>query len=252
MEAKNCAALKNQILFKNLQVQVEQVNLPNTPFLASVEYKNIDKVWIKVSRVDENLPAKLDRKHGDEYLTALRKLEGKTWTQELPNDGYYNNHRTEIKIPELPIGQYVILIADNSGFHGNNEATAVVFTHVSNIAYSARNNSDGSNTFVITDRTTGQPLQGIQAEFMERNYNSILRLNEFKKIGTAISDKNGFITTQISSRNGYEVRFSKGDDVLRLRDYFYSHSRHRQNRNRTSTHFFLDRAIYRPGPNRLF
>ena len=45
---KQCRNLQIQIERKNLRVQMEQVNLPNEPMLASISYKNIKKVYGKI------------------------------------------------------------------------------------------------------------------------------------------------------------------------------------------------------------
>ena len=100
-------------------------------------------------------------------------------------------------------------------------------------------------------RETGVPLEGVTAEFYIDKYNPIKRDREFKKVSESQSDNLGFVYSSMENNESFQVKFSYGKDVLFLNDRF-SDYRYTQNNQQILTHFFLDRAIYRPGQTIYF
>ncbi len=252
--AQNCKSLITKIASKELSLNVEEVNVPGKPFLGFVEYKNIKKVYLKVIKLDEKAQDKIDKMRRRDYMDFFNSLKPqKVWSVDLPNDGDFHKHSTEIKFDELGFGLYLILISNNDQFSDQNNATGFAFTHISTLAYWSRTASDGALEFFVMDRRSGEPIEGAKAEFFKRNYNSILKLNEWSKVGTFESDKEGYINAQVKSDRSVQARFSRGEDILRLNHTYYSYSnRNRQRNSVQKTHFFLDRAIYRPGQTIYF
>ncbi|MCO6491642.1 MAG: alpha-2-macroglobulin [Phaeodactylibacter sp.] len=252
--ARQCGQLRSQLLRETLELKVEEVNLPQQPLLASVAYRNVPKTFFRVIKLEEKERFELDNNRPEELfqdLAARKPL--KEWDVELPDDGDHQEHVTEIAVEGLPFGFYAILIADNNRFAFSEQAVGYLFTNVSELGHFSRHGSEDGVEFLMLHRETGAPLEGVLAEFFTTKYNREARRQERVKIGQSRSDKEGFVRPDVSENTYFQVRFSKGQDVLFFQDGFSSYrgSRNQPRRN-LATHFFLDRAIYRPGQTIYF
>ncbi len=257
--AHQCTALKVQIDQKSLSFQTEQVNLPNNPFLSLVQYRNMGKVWMKVIPFDEERETRLEKMRSERdankkilpYFNSFEPL--KQWIENLPTDGDFRQHAAEVKIDGLPFGKYLVMVSDNPEFSDEQGIAGYLFTHVSRMGNWYRTDENGQSTFVVFDRESGAPLEGVKAEFFVRRYNSIFRKNEFKKVSVVTSDENGFLQPLLNEKDyNYQVRFSRGKDVLFLKEGYSNYFYHSEQQPFTTTHFFLDRAIYRPAQTIYF
>lgn len=251
---KQCRNLQIQIERKNLRVQMEQVNLPNEPMLASISYKNLEKIHGKIIRLDEKDKRKMQEL--DEYKKKLSFLNElipvKTWNNNLPQVGDYREHVVEVKVDALPLGFYIVMVSDNSEFSVQQKAVSFLFIHVSNLSFWTRRDESNQNEFHVVHRKTGEPMNRVKANYFVRNYNSQSRKYEYLDRGEGFTDQDGYLKPVIGNREQFEIRWSKGDDALNLEEsfsnYFYKHNK----RKRRQISFFLDRAIYRPGQTVYF
>lgn len=251
--AKHCKNLQANLLRKELQVEVEQVNLPESPILASISFKNVPKAFIKVVAVEYEERNGLRRKSNKAIIKSLnnrRAIQQKTI--DLPQEGDYRRHRTEIDLSGLSFGYYAILISNNSEFSGENGTVGYAFTHISKLANWSRTNRSNRPEIVVVDRRSGQPLEGVMGELYQRNYNASTRDYERKKTGFAISNKDGYLDLPVYERSNFQLKLIKGEDVLFLDDNYASYFYNQPGPPITHTHFFLDRAIYRPGQTVFF
>lgn len=266
-----CQNLIKEIKTKELRLEMVEVNLPNKPFLSYVRYKNIDKLYWKVIKTDlkeiEEFYRKSSRKpnyRAEELHRYLAKKALHEWTTELPNDGDYQYHSVEAKIPALPFGKYIILVSPDPGFSTENNAIAYEYTDISNIAYMHRSNQEkGSTSFYIKHRETGKALSNVEAQVWFQVYNYKKGEYEVLDGGKYRSDAEGFFEIPYQNqekRRSFYVDFSYGEDQLSTRDagdygydtqfgnYRYTYEKRKSLR----TSFFLDRKIYRPGQTVYF
>ena len=247
--AKQCQNIIASITRKHIDLKTEQVNIPNEPILAAITFQNIEQAYVKVVRLGYEEQQALNRENRE---TVLKKLNAKevirTQAFKLPQEGDFHQHIAELDLGELPTGTYAVMVSDSEAFSDKGHAVGHAFFHVSNIAFWSKSGDDGKAQLVVVDRTTGDPIKGVIAELYAREYNALSRKNVFKKIATQQSDKDGFIAPDIKENVHFQVKLIHGEDVLYLDDAF-SNYRHRdyQGPANVHTHFFLDRAIYRPG-----
>ncbi|MCB9035211.1 MAG: hypothetical protein H6557_01165 [Lewinellaceae bacterium] len=249
-----CGQLRSQLLRKTLEFKVEEVNLPSQPALASVSYRNVKEGYFRVVKLEDRERESLENNRPEELFRSLAARKPlKSWSVKLPDDGDLQEHATEISIESLPLGYYAILAADNSGFAFAEQAVGYLFTTVSELSYFNRRSSENGIEFLMLHRQTGAPAEGVLGEFFTNQYNRKERRQERVKIGEARSDKDGFIRPDISDNTFFQARFSKGEDVLSFQDGYSSYRSSRRDKQRNlATHFFLDRAIYRPGQTIYF
>jgi uncharacterized protein YfaS (alpha-2-macroglobulin family) len=251
--APQCRSLLEQIRRPELEMMVEEVNLPGRPFPARLEYRNVKQATFRLIALSEADRDSLENKNLMEMAGYLRQKKSlREWSQALIDVGDHQRHAAEMKIDAAPLGLYAMLVGDEKSFNPEKNIVGVVVFHVSNLGYFSRRDENNRTEFVLVDRQNGAALEGVKAEFFTSEYNYSTRRSQRKKIGEAKSDAQGFIRPSLPQQVYYQVKFSKGDDVQFFGDGFSNYSRSSRRRDQQTTHFFLDRAIYRPGQTIYF
>lgn len=264
--AINCNVLKAEIKAHSIDFMTEKVNLPNEPFRALVNYKNLKTVYARIVQMDINKYNKsIDRYYGEKLIEQYLKLSPvKEWTVELPDDGDYQLHSTEIRIPELPSGHYVILIGSDKSFSYKNNGVAYSAVWISTISYvNRRNQSNGSYDFYVQHRSSGMPLKNVTAQLYYEKYNSLLRRYEYVNAEKYTTDENGFFNIPpVEDYRNISIDFTyntvspagkEETDHLQTDNGIYQYKTSKQEKQKhPKTFFFLDRAIYRPGQTVYF
>jgi len=262
--ASNCRTLLTGITQKSLSFNVERVNLPNQPFLALINYTNLAKageksakVYFRIATLDYEKYKKFRRKYyGEEQIKELFSIS-KTVSETdylLPDEGDFNPHSAELKLPPMKTGLYVVFASTSADFSTDGNAVAYTITSFSDLAFSSRQEEKGNRGFVVVSRSSGTPLQGVKAQLWEEYYNYTSREYDLRKSGVYTSDENGqFSVKGKLERENYVVQLNYNGDELFTDNSFYSYYYGEQRTPKTKiTHFFTDRAIYRPGQTIYF
>jgi uncharacterized protein YfaS (alpha-2-macroglobulin family) len=256
--AKNCRFLIERIKQPSLFITSNYASIPNKPSLALVSYQNLTKVYFRLVKIDPETDRDLQEKQMEVRLAKYLSLKAqKTWEQLLPDDGDYRSHSTEIRIPELKPGYYVLLASNDASFPNKSAIVTATTFWASNISYLSRKNLNGDNEIVVLDRNSGQPLSGIKVQSFYREYKPGTRKYESVAGEVFVSDKSGMVNIPAKGENWrnnqFYLVFSSKTDLLITESYFSGYS-YRNNEPKTSveTHFFTDRAIYRPGQTIYF
>jgi uncharacterized protein YfaS (alpha-2-macroglobulin family) len=263
---------QQELLTKEVTAQVEQVNVPSKPFRAFVSYKNFTKLYwrilpttreeVRAERKKWNRNYDVDRE--EKFLSHfIAKPYVKSGEVQLPDDGDLQAHSAEIKLEGMPEGDYMILLSPRADFSTNNTSLGYAFTTISNISFINRNTDEGNTALYILNRTTGEPLHGASVTVSYLKYNT--RSNEYETVkgNTYISSPDGFIlipnlkiSQEYYTNNSYYIDVSWKTDKLSSRNIDgyenYNDATISQYAKETpyaysSTIFFLDRGIYRPG-----
>jgi len=254
--AQNCTHLINQIEGGQLDIILEKAVGPGKPFLALVQYRNLDKIYLKVVKTNrEEIEKKKQLRHNEMVAYFIGKEAVHRWETALPDDGDFQTHSAEIKVEELEIGEYALLASNSSEFDFNRFAVAYSFFTVSNIAYVHRQGNVNGNRleFYLLHRESGQPLPNAAAQTWYREYSRASRTYVQKKGPYFQADQNGFFSIGHSSvRNYFHLEFINGTDRLYTHRQFYLYKPYNPYIKRTRTFFFTDRAIYRPGQTLYF
>jgi uncharacterized protein YfaS (alpha-2-macroglobulin family) len=252
--ARLCMQRVSQIEHKRFDVNIEEVNLPDKPALISIRYKNTPQVFVKVVRLDEDDLSKWGTMNNNTIVSFLNKKEVvQRWDQQLPDEGDFQFHRTEIRSEPLPTGLYALIVADNATFKAGDEMVAYLNFTVSEIGYFYKKNMGNNLDIVVANRETGAPMPGVKVEYFKNEYNRKERRHKRVKIGEDISDGNGFVKPAFKENEYFVIRLSKGGDVLLPNDsYSLNYRKRGSDKKHEITRFFLDRAIYRPGQTIYF
>ena len=256
--ANNCRSLIESIKQPSLSITTNYALVPGKPSLALVNFKNVTKIYLRLLKMNPETDRELKENEQNDRLEKYLSLKAeKFWEQALPDDGDFRNHSTEIRIPALPKGYYVLLASTDASFPAKSAIVTSNSFWETNISYLSRNDNKGKNEIVVLHRESGQPLARVKVQAFNREYNTITGKVENKAGDVFSTDKAGMIT--IPARNGnrrfnqfYLVFNFKGDRLI-TESYFSGYSyRNDEPKTVVQTRFFTDRAIYRPGQTIFF
>jgi uncharacterized protein YfaS (alpha-2-macroglobulin family) len=265
-----CFNQQQELLRKDISAKIEKVNIPNQPFRAFIQYKNIKTLYwraIPVTRKEvkternrwiDNYEVNKEDNFLEYFLPKPFIASGKL---SIPCDSDLQMHATEVKIDGLPTGDYMLLFSPNEKFTLNNNNLGYAFTEISNLSWIQRNCDNGSTDGYILNRTTGEPVPGSIVYTFCKKYD--IKTNHYLTIptDTIIADSLGYVNIPFKKYgrnydNSYSIIISWKKDVYNAQDIDeneYSQEgkiwqqKYSKPQGYTSTLFFLDRSIYRPG-----
>ncbi|MCF8295945.1 MAG: alpha-2-macroglobulin [Saprospiraceae bacterium] len=251
--ANNCGILLNQIIIRQIGFTTEYVNAPQKPFRASVSYRNISDVYFRIIKIEAENDRDLTNKYsGKNLIDKYVKYEPlKAWSIKVENDGDFQQHVVEIKMPELSLGYYVVLASTNPEFEYANDYVAYNSFWISNISYIDKKNKDNSYDFYVLDRQSGDGMKNVKISSHIRKYDYNKRIYEYILSKNYLSDSEGHFNIPAfytGDSKYFYLDFKDGNDRFITQNYFSQYRYYKAEiHTSTRTHFFTDRAIYRPG-----
>lgn len=234
---------KHFLLEKTLNIRLEKYIYPNQNHRAFISYKNVDSVTISFYKIKQSEINFLNYNYAkkDSVLNefVLHRVPVVKESYSLKNPKDYFDHTTEILLPQLKIGSYLVYFESNNTKKYSNAYGFETIT-ASNFTLLAETKKD-RDYYQVLDRKTGIPIENVQIDS-----------EDF--VGK--TDKNGNLFNvrekdEVFQRN---IVLTKENDTLPL----YTNSITVLNEfieNQTSkakVEFYLDRAIYRPGQTVYF
>lgn len=278
--AINCKSLMSNINIKNISLKLDNAQIPGKPFKCLISYKNVSTLYFRVIRTSQDdirkILSGIDNTYGysnDKISEALIQFYSdvkpeEAFTINLPNDNDFQEHKTEAKISQLGLGDYIIIACTNEKLNYEKNAVAYSFTTVSNISFVNRNTPNSSMEFYVFNRQTGEPISDVEATMFIQSYEPNSYKYVYKKNNTYKTNNEGYFSIKAPNEYiSYYVEFEKDNDyynsALNGRDflntnylnglfYQYEKSNGQDNKPYTYIYFFTDRAIYRPGQTVYF
>ncbi|HEY4209698.1 MAG TPA: MG2 domain-containing protein, partial [Puia sp.] len=257
-----CLQLLSRIMEKQLEVQIETINMPDQPFRALVTWRNFPRLYGRIVRVDRGSEGLLRNMYQEGAWQKLLQLPLQTsFVQNLPETGDYQVHGAEIKIDALPLGEYALVTCPDSSFRQGRQLTAMTVFYVSTIAFINKDRD-----YFVLNRQSGQPLVGADVHIWAQKYD----YNSSKYVpirGESYrTDEHGYfklkkrIIKDYNVNFGLEIKAGKDHLFITNRNYLYDQSpddvtaasRMEYERDHRRTFFFTDRSIYRPGQTVYF
>lgn len=241
---KKAANAKNEILKKeiNLQLLKNSYNKENTR--AYISYKNVDNVTLSFYKIkqrfliEENYPRQ--KKDSIVNLLIKNRLPVKKATYKLEDKKKHFQYSTEVVLPQLEIGHYLVYMESEQK---SDSLKTKIFDYetltVSNLTLLSHI-KENRIYFQALDRKTGSPIEDVKIAFED----FILHTDEMGKADVKFSKNNTYFRKSIS--------ISKDNDSLYTdREYIGQFSYDNDNEDKKirdpKITFYLDRAIYRPG-----
>jgi len=251
--ANNCGVLLNQIIIRQLSFTTEYVNAPKMPFRALVNYKNISDVYFRIIEIEpENDRGLINKLRGKSLIEKYKGFTPvKEWAVKLENDGDFQQHAVELKMSELPFGYYVVLAGTDKDFTYKKDYVAYSSFWISNISYIEKRNKNNSFDFYVLDRQSGKGLKNVKVSSHIRKYDSNNRIYKYPLSKNYVSDSQGYFKILSYNKGNskyFYLDFKNGNDHFITQNYFsqYAFANYKAQKS-IRTHFFTDRAIYRPG-----
>ncbi|MFH2143628.1 MAG: alpha-2-macroglobulin family protein [Bacteroidota bacterium] len=254
--AINCKALQSRIEYQNLTFNVESFNLPNKEFRSFITYKNTEKIYFRIIKIDwKKQRNEIYEKYGEDLIKYFLKLKPvNEFSEKVKIDGDYQTHTTEIKFPQLELGHYLIIASTNKEFSNDSNTIAYGYTQITNIGYNERKDKMNAYDVYVFDRETGNPLEGVETILWMEKYDYVLQRYKLSKYKTFSSDKDGYVHVSATSEYGvsYYIEFVNKEDRLFTNNSFYQYNYYSYDPPEKLTYFFTDREIYRPGQTIYF
>ncbi|WP_452221885.1 alpha-2-macroglobulin family protein [Lacinutrix salivirga] len=247
--AEKCEALKSQILMESLQISTEG-NLPIQQWSKLlINYKNINSINFKIAKVSVNDLKTLRSKHRqEEQLEFLQQLNAlHAFKTDLKNENDYQKHSTEIVIPKLDNGHYILFGKVNN----TRNSFAYQDIQVTNLAYIQKEENKAIN-YQIINRNNGKPIANAKVKVSYKKNNQ----NSFKTESFTTNQKGEFSIAKVDYRRNFLSLniTAPNDEALFDNLYLNRYYNYNQNEERTQYRGFLftDRSIYRPGQTLYF
>ncbi|MET1258571.1 MG2 domain-containing protein [Flagellimonas sp. DF-77] len=241
--------LKNKIENPQVDIETENYQIPNQPFLARIDYRNLDSLFINVIRIQKDFDESINKSERDSILLASLRNDKPIATRSYslpPREDFFQTS-TEIDFDPLPIGHYHLVASGVENPIRPEQIFGYQKIQVTELAMLSFNNEDKLKIQVL-DRKHGHPV-----------VNAKISIDDLDKVENGETDTYGSYSV---SRSKEETKYidvvaSRGPDTIRIRDYRLYQNRIEVIENKKEEHWaklslFLDRSIYRPGQTLYF
>ncbi|WP_458627566.1 alpha-2-macroglobulin family protein [Winogradskyella sp. PC D3.3] len=243
-----CKVLIEQIRQANLQLQTEEFISSNAPSKILVTYKNLDALDFNIYKISQNQLERYNQiyraKEKRDFFNKLNPVE--TFSRALKTEGDYQSHSTEIVLPHLENGLYLIKTNTNS----EHDVFATAHIQATNLALVESSEND-THLYQVIHRQNGKPSAYADVELSYSN-------NRNNKRSTKYFTTDRFGKFEFKKSTNYyrnvQIKVKTKDETGYFGD-FYINRKYDQNKNNdTQYHNFLftDRSIYRPGQTVYF
>lgn len=242
--AEKSKALKATILNRSLQLTSENFLPIDTPSRLLVNYRNVDRLYFTAYTISEGDLKKLNQLYKEEEeLDFIQNLKtAKQWQASLRTEGDYQTHSTEVLVPKLANGRYIILAVPAEKGDTSFAYSAIQVTHLALVTTQNQN----YHGFQLIDRNNGKPMAGASLQFTyQKNYDNPF-LNK-----TLITDNTGSVTIPLSKEywSSISVKATTKEDTAHFGNYYINRKHDEKQKAQITYKSFLltDRSIYRPG-----
>jgi TonB-dependent SusC/RagA subfamily outer membrane receptor len=242
-----CKILKSKIVKETVTITTEKNLIPNKPFLAKVQFKGIDGVYITTYQVPSDFLETYYTYKRDSVILDLVKIKtpkSVDYFKLQANKDYYE-YTTEISIPGLPKGSYLIVASTSQSVTSYEDVFEYDLVNSTDLAMLSIGNDN--DIIRLLNRETGFPLKNVQINAYKND--SLIDSGVTNEFGDFRFKK------QKNYLNGVAVHVNYKGDTLIRRNYYLSgsHSNYEESEQHIAkTTIVLDRGIYRPGQTIYF
>jgi TonB-dependent SusC/RagA subfamily outer membrane receptor len=233
---------KQELNLKSLSVQLQKQLYNKENARAFINYKNVASLKISYYKINQKTANSIfsNYKKKDSIVESIRTKQNAIQSvyHELVNKKDYFEYTTEVLLPPLETGNYLVYFESDS-----DEKTLKAFAYetitVSNLALLAWEKGD-TEYYQVLDRKTGQAVEN--ANITSSSFN-------------LSTSKNGIASYKRPLTSNYNDRYEnltiahQGDSIQIFKNYLSSYPNYSKKEGYLigKVEFYLDRAIYRPG-----
>ncbi len=242
--AKHCTLLSSEITSKTLEITTESTLPIQQEARLLVRYKNRDSLTFKAYKLSHSQFKKFQITYRNEEKWAyIQKLNAvRSWKTVLKNEADYQTHSTEVILPKLNNGRYII-VATSTAPNASNFAFAHV--QISDIAV-LEHDSPTYKTFQCVSRNDGSPISDAKVELSYTKWNS--KQPTYKNITTNQLGDIQLKKTPKSRKNTINLKITHNNTISYFGAYYLNQRYNKIPQKTNYTAFiFTDRSLYRPG-----
>lgn len=253
--AYNCTILKEQIVKPSIQITSEKHIPSNTNSRLLVKYKNTEQLFFSIYKISHKESRAFYKiKNDSTKIAYLKKLEiVKKWNSTLRNENDFQKHTTEINVPKLDLGNYLIFSTIKNDSINTTKTNGYSIIQVTDLAIidSKQNNN---YTYQVVNRTTGKPIENVKVNL--KNDRSDRYSKSINKNFT--TDKNGQFSYKYTQQHRYVIATVSTENETAKFGNYYIYANNRNNNTLKNSKplikpfIFTDRSIYRPGQKVYF
>src|SRR5690606_9463171 len=159
--AQKAYNLINTITQVQLEAKVPAFLAPGQPGRMYISYKSLDTLQMKIFKTDHGFTKKITWRNKDSIILSMLNKEVLFEQQiALPLANDHNIHSTEVLLPRLEKGNYLVFAAGKDPKEGYTYG----FMQVTSLSLS-KTEFDKYSVYRALDRTTGQILNDVKVEF---------------------------------------------------------------------------------------
>ncbi|RUA08286.1 MAG: alpha-2-macroglobulin, partial [Flavobacteriia bacterium] len=249
---EKCKVLIGNIKQQKLNITIEKDISLNTHSRALISYRNLNQLYFNIFKVSQSQKRQFEKFRSDSSrLAFIKDLKAeKQWISRLKNEKDYQQHSTEVLIPALSSGTYLILAREKE-IPDENMLYAQQFFQVTDLSL-VNINDPNKEIWQVINRNNGKPIKNAKVHVK----NSQRYANRSEVIDHVfISDKDGLI--QFEKKNYSNIYFTinyKNDRAVFGDYYIYNYNNQKDSTEKINAKAFLftDRSIYRPGQTVYF
>lgn len=237
---KKAKALKQQINLKDLNIQFKKNSYENENTRAFISYKNVNSIVVSFYKINNRIQGNFQKeyiKKDSIQIDYIKKNQALTVQKyNLKNADDYFNHTTEVLLPKLEKGIYLVCF-ENENFDNSSKTYSFETIQISNLIL--LNSTEENKTICqVVNRKTGKPIENCSIE------NS--------KFNLSTNDKGiAFFENKDNTNDFSAITLIKDNDTLTIENkalnrYYYP-KKDKKEKYHSKVNFYLDRAIYRPG-----
>ncbi len=237
-------SLKDDILAKNLSIDVEENVLSNSDFLVKITYQNLSQpVNMRIYKL-KGYDQFRDYLNDDDLGLIFKKTPVLARTITLPQYNDYFVHSAEFLQKGLDYGYYLMVLSMDKSYSFKSNILAVAKFHVTDLALVSQGFWQKRKVWIY-DRHTGQPLvnQPVTVIVKRHTYG---RSIFHKKLNLQTNDQGQIEFPLLGNWTTYRVVVNRGRDKF-IEDFSGYSNRYEEPQSTEKLKLFLDRAIYRPG-----
>jgi tetratricopeptide (TPR) repeat protein len=247
-----CRAQLEPLVQPNITVITESPYLVEKPGLFGVGYKEVGTAYFRVVQWSDELQKQHDQmgEPAERWSLIQKQATLKNWKKDFKKEGDYHQHNTELALPALPRGKYLLVASLDAQFENKTSNSAAQFqvSDVQLMTYAQVNTA----TWVAIDRKTGAPIANADITLYAVSYGYNPDFQEIReKLREGKTDAQGMFQSgsvgmdkslvAVLNHQGELVSSQNTNAIPPPQPY-----------TQEVVHFFTDRALYRPGQNIYF
>ena len=256
-KANACKNMMDEIRQVAFNLNINKAELPGKPVLASLSFRNTTKLYVKIIEADPDVYRRQSLLANGKHraMDYVKQKAVHQWEVDLPDTKDHQQHTTEIKIPAMEKGFYLVFISDTPEFKDTGNVEYNTFW-VSRLSYLTRNDRNREDfEMYVLDRENGNPVPGVEVKTYQKVYHPRDREYTIEQLNKYKTDQNGYLKIEASSGEGmrsFMFSLDKEGDKLFSEGRAHIYRNNITEKYLTKTYLFTDRAIYRPGQTIYF